>query len=188
MSIGVCGTNAFKLNAGREGYFRVFGSRLEVFGIENTPSDINEQPIDDESQLSMMNRLNHAIDQVKDGRLPEVEYVLAFENGGRLSYVPYVDSLVTDEAWVGVWRVHDCALAIAISAGVVFPNLYVANTEILGFDQHTVGSVMAKELGLNSKNPHLGLCGVDRQELLTQAAAIAFGSLLYGYNTIPYRI
>lgn len=59
--------------------------------------------------------------------------------------------------------------------GIIFPETHVDIAHTIGFDKHTVGSVMADGLGFDPVDPHGSLLKkYDRTDLLTQGVTITF--------------
>jgi len=153
---------------------RTFRENAELVTVK-TASGVPEQPFGAETQQGAFNRLADAKRLVPDGDL-----YLSIENGIFREDDTYVDRAVAIAAVMTDDGKEE--FRIAVSDGVVFPPVWVEETERRGTDKWTVGQVMA-EAGVitQADDPHLDLSGKSRtcylEEVLTR--------VLYKY--LPHR-
>ncbi len=158
--VHVAGTSEIKIGAGKVSFGKVFPkSEILVLGYKKCPSEVNEQP---EGLLEIItgayNRMLHLIGEVIIK--PDADnFFLVIENG--------VSRLEEDFGLVMVSG-PDLKAYIGETVRVKFPHEDFVEAKSLGFDKHTVGSVMAARLGKPEvgTDPHFYLTGKHRQEYL----------------------
>ena len=142
MIIGVTSKNGIKIDAVRSIYENL-GYMVEIYGY-STDSKVGEQPINDETELGAMNR----IDSMKNVR--GLDKIISIESG-----LFYEDEKWIDKAVVVVYDVKSKEYSIAYSKGVEFPKVYVEVAEFMGFKNITVGELMKRDSYIdNAKDPH----------------------------------
>ncbi len=78
--------------------------------------------------------------------------------------------------------------AVSQSVGVPIPQSVYSNLEIDRNDGLTLGDVSQKyilehkHIDIDPKDPHHYLCGISREECLTQTISVALGSLLFQFQ------
>ena len=173
--VGVTSGNTDKLKPTQIAFNKLLEEMVAVFGFKCL-SFVNEQPENDEEILrGAKNRLEHFINTQGTSKY---DYIVSFENG--IKYFLEIDQWF-DFVWV---IVHDCKTgkrSYAFGQGVQFPSKYVLEAKRLGFEKHTVGSVIASHsTSANPSDPHHFLTGgrVKRADLLEQALLVALSQLL----------
>lgn len=147
-----------------------FKALQEVCNIYNTPlaistikvsSDVNEQPVGEETIIGCFNRIRNASSKNVDN---DIKYIIAIENG-----IFYRNNEYVDIAVCGILEVESGIIELGYSDPVKFPLDCVKDAEIRGFNHTTVGDVM-KERGLilDSKDPYISLCGVSRKTFIVE--------------------
>lgn len=113
-------------------------SELVIKGFK-AESGVNEQPVENETIIGAINRLVNAIRVlVEEGFAANI--VISIESG--IFQTP--DGSWEDKAIVYLSSNDERDDMIEPSEGVVFPDKYVEEAERRGFNQHTVGSVIAE--------------------------------------------
>lgn len=175
ISVGVTSENRDKLKPSHAAFDELFDDTITVYGYK-CQSFVNEQPENDRETIrGANNRLEHFINTQG---VSKCDYIVSYENGIR--HIPEIDQWF-DFVWV---IVHDCKTgkrSYAFGQGIQFPSKYVLEAKRLGFDKHTVGSVIANNnIGVNASDPHSFLTGgrVKRTDLLKQALLVALSQLL----------
>lgn len=175
ISVGVTSENRDKLKPTHAAFDELFDDTIAVYGYK-CQSLVNEQPENNEETIrGAKNRLEHFINT---HGVSKYDYIVSYENG--VTFFPEIDQWF-DFVWV---IVHECKTGKRIYAfgqGVRFPTRYVLEAKRLGFDKHTVGSVIASNnAGANASDPHSFLTGgrVKRTDLLKQALLVALSQLL----------
>jgi len=162
MKIVLASTSAVKMDACREAFASKAG--VEIVGVK-VPSGVAEQPFDGETVKGAMNRIDAARKLE-----PDADAWISIENG------IFTDAgAFDDRAVVAVMDKTGTAVS-ATSDGVAFDAKAVSEARARGFDQWTVGKVMA-EWGLVAKHddPHLSLSGIPRATYIGQALDRALG-------------
>lgn len=85
-----------------------------------------------------------------------------------------------DFGWVVLESSKTGRRYVSSSTGIPFATQFVEKAREEGFDSTTVGDVMAKELGCDTKDPHSYLCNnlVGRKAMLIQAIQACLGQCL----------
>ncbi len=157
-----------------ESELKVRSCRLAFAGCEGAniipckvPSGVNEQPFDDETLTGAFNRIRNA--RVVH---PGADYYYSVENGIFNEAGRYIDRAV-----VAIAR-GDEDPQYTLSDGVEFPAAAVEIARERGFEQWTVGKIMA-EMGIVNRHddPHLDLSGKSRADYIIETAAKAVAQL-----------
>jgi len=145
---------------------RQLGWDAEIVAVKS-PSGVNEQPLGDETECGALNRIRSA----RQAR-PGADLYVSIENGLFEEGGEHVDRAV-----VAAERA-DGRRAMARSAGVVFPRIYVEEARRRGFQMTTVGQVLAdRGIVTRHDDPHLTLCGKSRAIFLVEATIVALAAL-----------
>mmetsp|Transcript_13033 Transcript_13033/g.21286 ORF Transcript_13033/g.21286 Transcript_13033/m.21286 type:complete len:253 (-) Transcript_13033:144-902(-) len=148
-------------------------------------SRVSEQPYGhEETRRGAMNRLSHAKSLAKEQKAGDTDFYVAIENG--IVAVSDGESKNNDEFYDVAWIVANMPsrnrTVKVQSVGIEVPVRFIneAKRQQGGFQQHTVGTFIAKELKCNPKDPHRALLGsvMGRKELLVQAIRAAIGRLV----------
>ncbi len=135
----------------------------------NAPSNVNEQPVGEETLVGAKNRIAFAI-----AAHPDAEIYVSIENGLFEENGAFVDKAVV------VLKTAEGNEIAAMSDGVVFPSEYVEKTRERrgGFAKWTVGKTMAEHgVVQDDGDPHLELSGRPRQTYLEEAISKALSQL-----------
>lgn len=173
--------------------------KLQTEGFE-VSSDIDEQPHGLEyTRYGAINRLENMKLQLRNqGRW---RVLISMENGLMVEPHPNVKNpqifaLENDQAWIDrcvvVGEIHFRDIDIpfsSISEGVTTPKDSVLLAEQSGWTK-TAGSFIAEKYGLNAKDWHAGMCGKDRQTIMTETIKSALGltcSILLPSSTKDFK-
>jgi non-canonical (house-cleaning) NTP pyrophosphatase len=154
MKIVLASTSGVKVAACKA----VFGDAAELVTVK-APSNVNEQPLNDETLTGAFNRLSFAREAARDA-----DWYIAIENGLFLEDGAYVDrAVVVIENAAG-------ERFVAKSDGVTFPTSAVHEAMDQGLDKVTVGQVM-KAWGIVAQHddPHKTLGAKPRAEYIDDA-------------------
>lgn len=131
----------------------------------SVPSDVPEQPFNEETLTGAFNRLNAAKTLV-----PDADMYIAIENG-----IFEEDGHYVDRAIVAIAR-NGNAPTITYSEGARFPDEAVVQAKQIGFDTTTVGKVMASKGWVQDHaDPHKDLIGKSRAIILAETMKAALG-------------
>jgi non-canonical (house-cleaning) NTP pyrophosphatase len=139
-------------------YVLVSKEGIDILGLKAS-SLINEQPEGrEEIERGCNNRLQSIIKEV------QADLYFSIENG--IEFIPSKDIWI-DYALVKCFALQNGKAYFAFSDYVTFPNACVMEAKKRGFEQWTVGAVMAEFIkGLDKQDPHLWLTGISRVEFL----------------------
>jgi non-canonical (house-cleaning) NTP pyrophosphatase len=160
MEIGVTSQNKLKVNA-------VIGAYSAIQLFPNVvgyvaDSGVGEQPVDEITLLGARNRIIDVRQKING-----LDRIVSIESG-----IFREGNLWIDKAVVVIYDSKREKEFLAYSDGIVFPDKYVEMARTLGFDKHTVGSVMAKEgYIVDSKDPHKTISGISRQEYIQKTVS-----------------
>lgn len=160
--VHVAGMSEIKIGAGYISFTKVFSeSEISVFGYKRCPSEVNEQP---EGILEIItgaaNRMSHLVEEavvVSEAS----NFFLVIESG--------VNRLEEDFAVI-LLKGPDDQVQVGQTKKIKFPHEDFVTAKKLGFDKHTVGSVMAARLGKPEVGTdlHFYLTGKHRQGYLEE--------------------
>ncbi len=167
MKIVVASLSPLKLDACKA----AFGSHARFADAEylavKAASNVNEQPVDEETLTGAFNRIRHA-----RALAPGANYYVAIESGIFNEFGVYND--------IPVVALGTLTFEPMITYGerVRFPDEAVGIARARGFDQWTVGRVM-QEMGIvrQHDDPHLDLTGKSREAYLRETVKRAVDSL-----------
>jgi len=177
IKICIATASPLKIQAVSQSFSKLFQNAEIVTVSYDTKSNVNEQPKGhDETIRGAKNRLSHLKSILKENNINDFDYLVAIENG--LLYMENIDTWY-DIGWVLIEGDHGNR-HFTMSCSVLLPTHYVEQAREIGFEKITVGSLLSKDLGCNSKDPHHYLTHgfVSRIELLVQAVCTAIGQLL----------
>ncbi len=178
MKIGVTSANIDKLKPAQAAFNKVFKEVMATVIGAKCLSSINEQPVGDEEIL--LGAKNRLMQFIRTHDMSDYDYLVSFENGIRHVIVAEKDQWF-DYVWVIVLDCRTGRKSYAFGQGVHFPTRYVLEAKALGFDKHTVGSIIAKCNPKSSgSDPHYFLTAeqVKRQDILEQALLVALSQLI----------
>lgn len=141
--------------------------QVNIINVE-TPSGVNEQPINDETQVGVNNRLAGA-----KILYPNADLYIAIENGLYEMDNRYFDkAIIKLETKAGNFRVTS-------TDTTEFPSQYVEEARSLGFDTTTVAECMYNAGVINNpKDPHADLGEkISRAELIKDSLNCALPAL-----------
>jgi non-canonical (house-cleaning) NTP pyrophosphatase len=164
--IVVGSTSKHKVGAAKEACRRL-DIHAEVLGCK-TISEVNEQPVGfRETTRGAKQRALAAKAQQPD------TVSIGIESGIVVSGDVVIDLAVIAVLWRGKWY-------LSTSPGIQFPHSCYVIAKKRGFDKHTVGSVIAEQLGGDETDPHTFLTTgrITRQETLVQGLCVALGQML----------
>ncbi len=155
MIIGLTSENNLKLNAVITAYSFI-NEPFKVVGY-SADSGVGEQPVNEQTLLGARNRIADVKSRVEGlDRIISIENGIFQENGEWL-----------DKAVVVIYDLNHNKEFIDYSDSVIFPGVYVEKARQIGFDEITVGKVMADDgFVANAKDPHLSISGISRQVYL----------------------
>lgn len=146
----------------------VFGRyRVNLFNV-HTNSGVNAQPVNGETYIGALNRIRDARSK-HNGSIRDRSWIIAIENGIFSERINN-RSVWSDRAVIIVQSPNGKQYR-ADSAPVIFPDYFVETARARGFNQTTVGQVMAEASAVASGNdPHASLPPFQpRQEHLEKA-------------------
>lgn len=157
LKIAVTSKNPVKINAVKNVY-KTLGIGVEVVGYK-TNSGIDEQPVNESTYQGAINRRKDLVERIKD-----LDIIISIENGIFEENKEWVDRAV-----VVYYNNRTNKEYVSVSGGVIFPKQYVDEARKLGFDKHTVGSVI-RNSGIIKTNidEHSYLSGKSRQNYLEE--------------------
>lgn len=160
MKIALASQSEIKVSAIRA----AFGDAVELVTFD-APSNVNEQPIGEETLRGAKNRIAFI-----KAACPDADLYISIENGLFIEEHEYVDRAVVS---ITTREGHSF---VTYSDGVVFPHQYVEETRNKdgGFKTWTVGKIMA-EAGFITKHndPHSDLGHQSRSAYIVQAVQAA---------------
>jgi non-canonical (house-cleaning) NTP pyrophosphatase len=168
MKIIVSSTASQKIDAANLAFQNSLPNKIIEVAGEKSISGINEQPNGrKEIILGCENRLSHTMMN------PGADIYVSMESGIELRGKKWHDL-----AYIILYFSNNRQAFSGFTDSVVFPTDCVEEAMRLGFDKHTVGSVMAtKRPDINKQDPHLSLTGKSRviyladgiEKLITEA-------------------
>lgn len=145
----------------------LLGIQAKVIAVP-AQSGVNEQPVEGETLLGARNRAEYAACLVA-----EADLALAIESG-----LFWRDGGYQDIAIVAACLKSGELLQVE-SRGVAFPLDAVEEARQRGFDQWTVGKILAEWGCVATHNdPHLSLVGISRAEFVNEAVRCLFQQLV----------
>ena len=178
MIIGVTSLNNDKLRPTINVFTKFFPNRyIGVFG-KKCPSLINEQPEGHQEILQGATNRIFSFENTPSEQSPD--YIVSYENGV-VSFDIFGEKEWYDLVWVIVKNCSTGQTSCAFGQGVRFPSQYVSEAKALGFDKHTVGSIIAKHHpSADPSDPDYFLTNgkVKRSDLLENALTVALAQLL----------
>ncbi len=166
LQIVVGSTSKHKIGAVEDACRRL-GIEADVIGCK-TSSGVNEQPVGfAETARGAANRAMAASAEDPGS------VCIGIESGIEASGAAVIDFAMITVLYRGVPY-------FSTSPGVQFPHPCYVTAKKRGFDKHTVGSVVAEQLGGDGTDPHATLTGgrLTRHETLVQGLCVAFVQML----------
>jgi non-canonical (house-cleaning) NTP pyrophosphatase len=158
MRVIVSSTAKQKIEAVQSAFQLLTEKNIVVEGFK-APSNINEQPL---GRVEMNTGCNNRLAEAMKNEVADV-YV-SMENG-----IEFVDGEWRDFAYIIMYLSKSRQEFDGFSDFVVFPTDCVEEAQRLGFDLHTVGSVMAElKPEIDKQDPHLSLTGKSRVAFLSE--------------------
>jgi non-canonical (house-cleaning) NTP pyrophosphatase len=165
-TIVVASSSAIKINGVEKAARELFsGKNFKVTGVQKADSEINEQPINNETEIGARNRLKNAKREIAFSN-PELHptYV-SIENGLFQEINPETNKPTGEweDRVVVIVMLPDGTTTSAVSDGVRFPKDVVEETRLKGgedegFKKYTVGFQLAeKGMVKNKQDPHSDL-------------------------------
>lgn len=171
----VASGSAIKINAVQKAIVELFPDRvINVIGVKNANSEINEQPVDDETEMGAQNRLKNTEKEILDKNPDMRPTYVSIENGIFSEKDPRTGNATGewDDKAVVVVKLPNGRMVYEISEGVRFPKEVVEEVRIKGgdaegFKKYTVGSQLAeKGIVKDKQDPHVELTrGVFTREM-----------------------
>lgn len=165
-TIVVASSSAIKINGVEKAARELFpGKNFKVIGVQKADSEINEQPINNETEIGARNRLKNAKQEVELTNPRLNPTYVSIENGlfqEKDSETNQPTGEWEDRAVVIV-MLPDGTTTSVVSDGVRFPKDVVEETRLKGgesegFKKYTVGSQLAeKGIVKNKQDPHSDL-------------------------------
>lgn len=163
MKVVIASTSELKVQAVKN----AFNDPSIEFIAVKADSNVSEQPMNEQTLTGAFNRIDDA------RRLsPGADFYVSIENG-----IFEEDGKFIDRAIVTIGN-ETSDPVVTYSDGVEFPKNAVEETRKRGFDQWTVGKVMAEMLIVKShSDPHLDLSGKSRVAYITETAEKAVSKI-----------
>lgn len=150
-----------------EAVLEAFGDASIIFEPIAVPSDVNAQPMDDETLKGAFNRFAAAMEE-----MPGADLYISIENGIFLEHRNYIDRAAIVMGGPFIKRQH------FYSEGVLIPKDAVNEAIKRGLDKTTVGEVLFEQGRVkNAWNPHLDLRAKSRTIILTETLKKALVTL-----------
>ena len=160
MKVFLASTNKDKISAVNLA-LSMFYSDYSITPVQ-TDSNVNEQPIGNETIVGVKNRTHWLMMEHSDS----YDCLIAIENGLFIENGQFVDRAVVQVTF------KDKPTIIKISDGVIFPMKYVEMTSNCkgGFIHNTVGEIMEEDgFVVDESDPHKSICGKTRVEFIKEA-------------------
>ncbi len=169
LSVAVTSKSKHKLGAVEAALNTLYPNAETTIQGYSSQSGVNEQPVNDEAEQGAYNRILSILSALSEaGVSPNIiQLVISIESG-----IFQTKKGWEDKAVVMVSDPDLETVVTQVSEGVIFPNHYVEEAQNRGFEQHTVGSVIAEmNPDVDGTDPHAFLTK-DSETPVTRAALL----------------